>query len=65
MLLPWMLALERSVCSMPLANIRSNGMLLLQMSACENECWIAPRDNNGQLKWYYCETKCVSINQNL
>ena len=65
MLLLWMLALEHSVCSMPLADIRSNGMLLLQMNACENECWIEPRDNNGQLKWYYCETKCVSINQNL
>ena len=42
-----MLALEHSVCSMPLADIRSNGMLLLQMNA-ENEYWIEPRDNNGQ-----------------
>ena len=45
-----MLALEHSVCSMPMADIRSNGMLLLQMNACENECWIEPGDNNGQLE---------------
>ena len=64
MLLLWMLALEHSVFSLPVADIRSDGMLLLQMNACENEYKIEPRDDNYQYEGHDYETKCILINQN-
>ena len=42
-----MLALEHSVCSMPLADIRSNGMLLLQMKMNTGLCQEIIMDNKN------------------